>query len=122
MAQTTSAVAEGEELTTQTEICLYNGGTERASVAIEIAGDVGEGVTIANATTGQKCSFVAMSKEVTTDKGRYIVSDGINGRTVLTDGATSVDASLYHDYGFIDLEPADVLMENEEFYASPNGT
>ena len=59
MAAPTSPIAEGETLTGQTEFYLYNGGTERCKVAIELAGDVGDGVTITNATTGQKCHFVA---------------------------------------------------------------
>lgn len=40
------------------------------------------------------------------------MSDGISGRTVLTDGIQSVDASLYHDFGFIDLAPSEILHRN----------
>lgn len=106
------AVAEGETLTGQKTILLYNGGTERASVAIELAGDVDEGVTITNSTTGQKCHFVALSSGVTSSAGKYLVCDGMNGKTVLTNGTKSELAFLYHDYGFIDLEPAYPIVRN----------
>lgn len=62
MAMTTSAIADGKTMTVQTEVPLYNGGTEAAPVAIEIAGDVGDGVIITNSSTGQKCSFVGITK------------------------------------------------------------
>lgn len=102
----TKVIEDGQELTTQTIVPLLNAGTERASVAIEIAGDVGEGVLINNPSTGQSCRFVAMSKAATTNAGKYVVCDGLNGKTVLTDGTDSELSYLYHDYGFIDLEPA----------------
>lgn len=107
----TEAVKDGE-LTEQTTLLLYNGGTEKAAVAIEMAGDVDEGVTITNSTTGQKCHFVALSKAVTTDNGKYLVCDGLNGKTVLTDGVNGELAFLYHDYGFIELEPSYPIERN----------
>lgn len=59
VAVPTQAIPNGEVMDVQSSWYLYNGGTEPASVAIELAGDVGEGITIANVTTGQICSFVA---------------------------------------------------------------
>lgn len=102
----TTSIIGAEAQTQQKSFLLYNGGTERTSVAIELAGNVGEGVFITNSTTLQKCRFVALSDEQTTSAGKYIISDGISGKTVLTDGMTAKPAFLYHDYGFIDLEPA----------------
>ena len=107
-AMPTSCIPASNILTEQAVLYLHNGGTEPSKVAIEIAGDVGEGVLITNVTTGQKCSFVAQSKAITSDVGCYIVSDGLNGRTIQTNGSASMDASLYHDYGFIDLAPSTV--------------
>lgn len=101
-----SIVADGSSLTRSTEFRLYNGGTEAAGVAISIAGDVGEGVTITNRTTGQSCSFTGISKTVTTNANKYIVCDGINGKTIITNGQTGELAFLYHDSGFIDLAPS----------------
>lgn len=93
-------------ITQQTNILLYNPGTEKAKVAIEIAGDVGDGVVIVNKTTGQKCKFVGISKALTTNVGRYVVADSLNNKVVLTGGNVSTQLGfLYHDAGFIDLAP-----------------
>lgn len=105
-------IAEGEELEEQKTVLLYNGGTERADVAIEIAGDVGEGVTIANPATGESCKFVSMNKSDTTHAGKYVVCDGINGKTVLTNGMNGVINYMYHDEGFVTLEPAFPIKRN----------
>ena len=114
-------IIEGsEELTEPKEFLLYNGGTEKAAVAIEIAGDVGEGVTIRNKTTGQSCGFVAMSKALTTDAGKYIVCDSLNGKTMLTDGTNHELSFFYHDGGFIDLEPAFPIERNIEITTLQN--
>ena len=103
-------------------IMLYNGGSERAGVAIAIAGDSGEdGVTITNNTTGQTAKFVAFDKQLTTDSGQYIVSDGINGKTVLTDGTTSQRGFLYHDHGFIELAPS-YPIEREVYVTYSQGS
>ena len=93
-------------LTESKNIFLYNGGSETASVAIEIAGEAGEGVTITNHTTGQTCKMIAFTKENTDDAGKYIVVDGLNGKTVLTDGSTAERSFAYHDHGFIELAPS----------------
>lgn len=85
---------------------LYNGGTEYAPVAIEIAGDVGDGLTITNLTTKQSCSFVGMTKTATSDAGKYLVCDSQTGKTLLTNGETSELNFLYHHEGFIDLAPS----------------
>ena len=103
---TTQIIPTGSTLTSQTTVLLYNPGTQRAKVAVEIAGDVGDGVTIANTTTNQLCKFVAISSAVTTSAGKYVVSDAQNGKTILTNGTTSELAFLYHDSGFIELQPA----------------
>lgn len=108
------ALQAGEILTEQKTVLLYNGGTKNAAVAIEIAGDAGEGVTIANRTTGEICRYVAMSKVATSDAGKYLVTDGINGKTVLTNGKQSELAFLYHDYGFLTLAPAYPIEKDVE--------
>ena len=95
-----------ESMTASTNLMLYNGGSERASVAIAIAGEAGEGVTIINHTTGQTTKFIAFTKAITTDAQKYIISDALNGKTVLTDGTNAERGFLYHDHGFIELEPS----------------
>lgn len=92
---------------------LYNGGTEPASVAIAIAGNAGEAVTtIRNKTTKQTCGFVAFTKADTTDAGKYILLDGINGKTLITDGTESEYGFMYHDHGFIELAPSFPIERN----------
>lgn len=113
-------LASETSITEQTSFIVYNGGTETATVAIEIAGEA-TGVTIANKTTGQACKFINLKKQQTSDEGKYIVSDGMTGKTIITNGTTSELAFLYHDYGFIELAPAfpilrDVLVK----YSSGN--
>ena len=87
-------------------LLLYNPGSIRASVALRASGNAGEGILIRNATTAQESSLMAFSKGVTSDSGKYLLVDGMNGKTVLTDGTTSEAAFKYHSGGFIELEPA----------------
>lgn len=95
-----------ENMTQSTDLFLYNGGSERASAAIAIAGNAGEGVVITNHTTGQTAKFVAFSTDKTTNAGKYVVSDALNGKTVLTDGTNAERGFMYHDHGFIELVPS----------------
>ena len=83
-------------------ILLLNPGTERAKVDIVMAGTAGNGVTLYNRTTAQSCKYVAFNTSGTDD----VYTDGINGKTVLRSGGTHTLAFLYHDHGFIELEPA----------------
>lgn len=86
-------------ITSQTSlpILLYNPGTENAPCAIEIAGNVGSGITIANQTTNQKCEIVGLN----TSGDDYIIVDALSGKVLHNNGSY---AFLYHDNGFIDLE------------------
>ena len=87
-------------------VLLFNPGTERAKVSLVISGQVGDeaedGVTIFNKTTQQSCRYIAFN----TEDNDYIYTDGINGKTVLDHNGTKKLAFLYHDYGFIELEPS----------------
>lgn len=105
-------------VTMSTNYLLYNPGNERASVAIYLAGDAGEGITITNHTTNQACRFIAFNQAGTTDVGKNIVCDSMNGKVVLTDGVTTTHAFLYHDYGYIDLEPAYPILRDVEITAT----
>jgi phage-related protein len=103
-------------ITSQTSVLLYNPGTERAKVDIVISGTAGSGVTIANSTTGQSCRYVAFN----TTGNQFIYTDGINGKTVLDDNGVRELAFLYHDHGFIELEPAFPILR--EVYVDYTGT
>lgn len=104
-----------------TDILLYNGGTEKAGVAVAIAGEACEGITIINKTTGQTARFVAFTYQQTTNVNKYIVSDSINGKTIITDGSTSSNGFLYHDYGFIELTPS-YPIERDIYVSYQSGT
>ena len=95
-----------QDITSAKTIYLLNPGTEPAAVGIEIAGDAPSGVYITNRTTGDQCKFVALTKAATTQEGKYLYTDPINGRTVMRGGAKDEVCFLYHDYGFLYLEPA----------------
>ena len=90
-------------------ILLHNPGTERAPVSIMVSGDAGLGVVIRNKTTGQECKIVAMDKAHTSNIQKAVYLDGINGNTSvisMTGEGASSSGFVYHDSGFIQLEPA----------------
>lgn len=97
---------ETRNMTEATELLLANPGTARAHVGIEIAGDVGEGVTITNETTGQQCRFVAMNSADFDGENSFVYLDGISGKCLTVANGTRKINFLYHDLGFIELEPA----------------
>ena len=90
----------------KTGLKVINPGTERAPVCIEIGGQFGNGVTITNETNSEVCKFVGGS----TDADRYLMCDALNGRVathVVGYDTEEVDY-LFHDYGFMYLEPSGV--------------
>ena len=93
-------------------VLLFNPGTERAKVDIVISGQVGneagDGITIFNKTTNQKCKYVAFN----TDGNDFIYTNGINGKTFLDHNGTQKLAFLYHDNGFIELEPSFPILRD----------
>lgn len=107
-------------------ILLYNGGTAPAEVAVAVAGDAGEGVTIKNNSNKTEMKLVVFDKAGTTDAGKYVLCDSLNHKTILTDGTD--DSKLYfvaHDHGFLRLEPScpirrdvyvDTTLNSKEVY------
>lgn len=97
-------------------ILLYNGGTEYARCSIDIAGNVGSGLTLFNRTTNQECGFKGLNAGSAT---KYVHLDGINGSCywVSNDSDNNKPAFIYHDYGFIDLAPnspiRDIVVSGE---------
>lgn len=103
-----------------TTIYLANPGTERAALGFEISGNVGSGVTISNATTEQSCRMVAISKAATTNVNKKVVVDPISGKTTLVGGNNKELAFLYHEYGFLELEPSFPAVR--DIFVTYNGT
>lgn len=119
----TLIVGEGEELTEPFEFYLYNGGTERCGVMFEMKGSVGIGTTIKNETTGQACRLVALNTE-DPDSDAYnktFVCDSINGKSLIKDSDGNMKLGfLYHDYGFIELEPSFPIRRNVSIATQAN--
>lgn len=108
-------------ITKQTSFLLANPGTERASVGIKIQGNVGTGVNVTNSTTGQTCRFIGFDDDITTNSGKWVYVDGITGKVLLTNMASDTKlAFLYHDAGFIELDPGFPVLR--DIYASSSGT
>ena len=103
---------EYTNLTSATQLHVMNPGNETADVALEIAGDVGQGVLIENRTTGQTCKIVAMNASETTRVGKYYVCDSLNGYCYLTNGEDKEMKYLWHDRGFVQISPARTLANN----------
>ena len=108
-------------ITANKTFVLYNPGTEYADVAISFSGAGENGVKITNVTTGQEERFLAFTKASTTDAGKYVICDSLNGKTILTDGnGNSTMQRMYHDYGFIRLAPARDTKRNLNVSLSGN--
>ena len=91
----------GNAIKYNTVIPLFNPGTERASVALYLAGSTDKyGVVIANQTTGQNCRFQLLTSSI-----GYVYSDGISGKTIAVKSGVKSPGFIYHDYGFIELAP-----------------
>ena len=99
-ASISAATINNQSSDVHNPILLYNPGTERAKIGLVITGKAGDGVVIRNLTTDQSCRYVAFDTE------GYIYTDGINGKTIIHENSNDTLAFLYHDYGFIELEPA----------------
>ena len=111
-------------ISTQKSFELFNPGDARADVAVEIAGDFGTGVIIENHTNGQQMKFIGATRANTTNMSRYILCDGLNGKCLLTNDSGTVRelGFLYHDYGFIQLEPAFPCARNVYVNGSSGST
>lgn len=99
-------------ITQQKSIFIANQGTERAALGIAVAGNVGDGVIIKNTTTGQSCKIVAITKAETSNVNKEVVLDPISGKTMLVGAGEKKLAFKYHEYGFLELEPAYPAIRN----------
>ena len=93
-------------------ILLANPGTERAHVGIGVKGTVNSGLIIANNTTQQSCRIIGITQAITTNKNKELFIDGISGKTYLRSTGLTELAPIYHDQGFIELEPSYPILRN----------
>ena len=118
---TSEAMVPATELTnlsgsmTLAEPLLLNPGTEASPVTIDIAGDVGDGLTITNLTNGQRMTVVGLTQEITGENG-FLRVNARSGQVSLHtfNGQTEniEPGYLYHKNGFIWLNPAMVARRN----------
>lgn len=87
-----------------TAFLAYNCGTEKAPLMIRLAGDVGDGLTIVNETTGQTCKVVGLTADGT-PPGAYIEINSETGQVWFIKGPEQELAFHYHDLGYLHLAP-----------------
>ncbi len=100
------------DITSPCQLIIANQGTERAALGVAVAGNVGDGIIIANNTTGQSCKLVAIKKKDTTNVNKEVIVDPINGKTMLVGAGEKKLAFLYHEYGFLELETSFPAIRN----------
>lgn len=98
---------------TSTSVYIYNPGTERTPLLIQMAGDAEDGL-ITNATNGMKCAIKGMTKGNTTQVGKTLNIDADTGRVTLVGALDTQLAFELHDYGYIWLEPCAPFVRNIE--------
>lgn len=76
---------------------IWNPGTEKTPLRIEIAGTAPNGLTIHNYTTGETCRLTSLPE------GETLVIDGATGMVALK--STATPAFEYHNDGYIHLDP-----------------
>lgn len=92
---------------------VYCPGTERANTLIRLAGDVGDGLTIHNATTGQRCRIDGLRIN-SLPPGSYISIDSAMGQVLSHKGDDTELAYHFHDLGYVQLAPCLPLVGNVE--------
>lgn len=83
---------------------IGNPGTEPAAIGLSVSGNVGKGLIVKNITTDQEIKIVKLTKSITTNVNKSLYIDSLNGKTYLK-GTNTELAFMYHEHGFISLEP-----------------
>ncbi len=83
---------------------IYNPGTEAAHTIIRLAGNVGEGLTIRNLTTGQGCKVQNLTSGSLLE-GACLELDSRMGQTRIALGEQVEMAFPFHEEGYITLAP-----------------
>lgn len=91
-------------VTTDVGFMLYNCGTEKAPLIIRLAGDVGDGLSIENETTGQVCKIIGLKADEI-PAGAYLEINSETGQVWLVKGPDRELAFHYHDMGYLHAAP-----------------
>ena len=102
-------------LTSSKSFLLYNAGNAPAALSVGFKGEAGDvGFIIKNKTNNNEMKFIGFNRSVIGDG--YIYTDSLNGKTTLVDGDDNHELKfVYHDHGFINLEPAAPVLINGKF-------
>lgn len=112
-----------EPTVASTEFLVYNPGTERCGLILQVAGDGIDGTTVFhNEATNQTCTVMALSDTMTTDLQKWIELDGERQTTFLRSLSTSQIDYRFHDDGYISLAPADCEKGVQVSFTSGSGT
>ena len=110
-----------DSITSLKELPLFNGGTQKAAVKIDIAGDVDAGVTIYNRNNGNMVRFQGLKSGNPTE---YVECDSISGNCywVSTGTKNGQNAFLYHSEGFLELEPCNTIYRGLDIDTTANSS
>ena len=100
---------------------ILNPGTEYADVCIQAKGAI-DSLTIYNGNTRQTCEIKDLTTAITTTANKWYEVDSLNGMCRLTNGTNTEITYLYHDYGYIKLEPANIIRGIEVVTTANSGT
>ena len=103
-----------EPNTESTDFMVYNPGDAECGLIIRIAGNIPDGgkVDFHNEATGQTCTVVGLTNELTTDAGMWVEIDS-EKMTVTHVGAAQKKTDYgYHDDGYIVLAPGEAEKES----------
>lgn len=93
---------------------VYNPGTERCGLTVKLAGSTGKegSVKLYNEATGQTCTAMYLTDELTTDADMWVEIDGENMETRWQGSVTSEIDYRYHDDGYLSLVPGTPFVKD----------
>lgn len=109
-----------ENVKSSKSLLLYNAGNAPAALSVGFKGEAGDvGLIIRNKTNGGEMKFIGFDRSTIGDG--YIYTDSLNGKTTLVDSNGSHQLKfIYHDHGYIHLDPASPVLINAKFKAVKN--
>lgn len=102
-------ISESSRAIGQFEFYLLNGGNAKADTVIRIAGDVGEGVVIHNATLGRSCKVTGLTEANTSSEGKWLEIYSQTGECFITNGNSRQNGWAHHDAGYIQLAHTGII-------------
>lgn len=107
-----------KNVTSTKSFLIYNAGNAIASLSVGFKGEAGDvGLIIRNNTNENEMKFIGFKRSDIGDG--YIYTDSLNGKTSYIDSNGNHTLKfVYHDHGYIHLDPASPVALNTRFKAS----